>query len=373
MKYISHIAVLLTIMVGNTAMWGQISRTVSFDLNSRHESDYCLGANTNEFTLTIDTKLENIDSLQAFDIYIRYDEKKVKIIAGLKIGTISSPIPTNNFSFRTESAGLAKVSGYMNFKAGNLVGNGALVALRGEWLNSTCTDSTICTIEIFEPGFEFGIGPRFVKIDSSVKIYNRLQDTLNTIVRLTNPVLISDSLEHRDSSKKFSYKSEIFCGKATGNDSVFIKYSLDDSIDINDIRIDSVRNVQVVVRERTIVIKKENRNITGYVSAQISGNIFTNSQSVERKIKMTSSATSCDCARSFDENNTILRLYRKAKPDTVTNVADEEQVIERCTDYYDILGRFIESDCPNGESAKAIRRKAFKLGSNYIQYIETKK
>ncbi|MGA1413547.1 MAG: hypothetical protein ACO323_00660, partial [Candidatus Kapaibacteriota bacterium] len=70
---------------------------------------------------------------------------------------------------------------------------------------------------------------------------------------------------------------------------------------------------------------------------------------------------------------TMLRLYRKVKPDTVTNVQDEEQVIERCTDYYDILGRFIESDCPNGESAKAIRRKAFKLGSNYIQYIETKK
>jgi len=373
MKYISHIAVLLTIMVSNTAMWGQISRTVSFDINSRHESDYCLGANTNEFTLTIDTKLESIDSLQAYDIYIRYDERKVKLIAGLKTGTISSPIPTANFSFRIESAGLAKVSGYLNFKAGNLVGTGALVAVRGQWLNSACPDSTVCKIEGVEPGFEFGIGPRYVTVDSSVNIFNRVIDTANTIVLVKSPKMIVDSIDHQEFAKKYTIKSDIFCGKATANDTVFVECATGDSITIEQIRIDSMLNVQATIRGNGIVITKSNRGIAGYVGMSIGVHAQTMSEKAERTVQFTSKATQCDCAKRLEGSNTTINLFRKAKPDTVTSVQQETEVQTRCTDYYDILGRFIESDCPNDESAKAIRRKAFKLGNDYIQYIETKK
>jgi len=94
------------------AMWGQISRTVSFDLNSRHETNFCLGANTNEFTLTIDTKLESVDSLQAYDISIRYNPDKIRILAALRTGTISNLIPQSNFFFKNPERGLTEVIGY---------------------------------------------------------------------------------------------------------------------------------------------------------------------------------------------------------------------------------------------------------------------
>lgn len=372
MKYISHMAVLLTLLVSNTAMWGQISRTVSFDLNSRHESDYCLGANTNEFTLTIDTKLESIDSLQAYDIYIRFDDKKVRITAGLRPGTISSQIPASNFFFGMDTIGLAKVFGYLNFKAGNLVGNGALVALRGEWINSTCTDSTICRIEFFDPGFEFGIGPRFIKVDSSVKIFNRVSDTTNTFIKIKSPAELNDSINHIDTQSTFSFKSEVFCGRATANDTVLIDCLVDDSTIIDNIIIDSVKDVQAAIRGRTIVLIKQNRGVAGYLAMTIEGKALSNSQIAERKVKFSTTTTACDCARIKEGSETTIKLFRRSKPDTVSSVNEEIVQQHRCTDYYDILGRFIESDCPNDGSAKAIRRKAFKLGNDYIQYIESK-
>ena len=372
MKYISHMAVLLTLIVSNTAMWGQISRTVSFDLNSRHESDYCLGANTNEFTLTIDTKLESIDSLQAYDLYIRFDEKKIRITAGLRPGTISSQIPQNNFFFGMDTIGLAKVFGYLNFKAGNLVGNGALVALRGEWINSTCPDSTVCKIEFFDPGFEFGIGPRFVKVDSSVKIFNRVYDTVNTIIQIKSPSELRDSLNHLDTQTTFSIKSEVFCGKATTNDTVLVDCLAGDSLLIEKIVIDSVRDVQASIRGTTVVLTKQNRGIAGYLAMRVEGKALTRTQEAQRKIEFSTKTTSCDCVRIKGGAETTIKLFRRTKPDTVSSVREEIVQVDRCTDYYDILGRFIESDCPNDGSTKAIRRKALKLGNDYIQYIESK-
>ena len=160
---------LLALFAGNMAMWGQISRTVSFDLNSRHESNYCLGANTNEFTLTIDTKLESIDSLQAYDISIRYNPSKIRIVAALRTGTISSLIPQANFFFKNPEKGFTEIIGYTGLgkNSPNLVGIGALVALRGEWIDSKCPDTTNVKIAFFDPGFEFGIGPRYIEIDSN--------------------------------------------------------------------------------------------------------------------------------------------------------------------------------------------------------------
>ena len=350
-------------------MWGQISRTVSFDLNSRHESDYCLGANTNEFTLTIDTKLESIDSLQAYDLYISFDDKKVKITAGLRPGTISSQIPPSNFFFGMDTIGLAKVFGYLNFKAGNLVGNGALVALRGEWLNSICPDSTVCKIAYFDPGFEFGIGPRFVKVDSSVKIFSRIQDTVNTIIQIKSPSILEDSIDHLDTQATYSFKSEVFCGRATANDTVLLDCLAGDSILVDRIIIDSLRDVQAEIRGTTVVLTKQKRGIAGYLAMTIEGKAKTNSQAAERKIEIATKTSTCECAKIKEGSETTIRLFRRSK---ISSVKDQPVHEERCTDYYDILGRFIESDCPNDESAKAIRRKAFKLGNDYIQYIESK-
>jgi hypothetical protein len=69
-----------------------------------------------------------------------------------------------------------------------------------------------------------------------------------------------------------------------------------------------------------------------------------------------------------------IQLIRMKKPDTViSSVHETIETTQQCIDYYDILGRFIESDCPNHESTKAIkRRRAFKLGNDFIQYIDSK-
>ena len=69
-----------------------------------------------------------------------------------------------------------------------------------------------------------------------------------------------------------------------------------------------------------------------------------------------------------------IQLIRMTKPDTViSSIVESEDVNGLCTDFYDILGRFIESDCPNDELTKAIkRRKALKLGNDYVQYLDSK-
>ena len=90
-------------------------------------------------------------------------------------------------------------------------------------------------------------------------------------------------------------------------------------------------------------------------------------------LKTYTKSSKCDCSSKMDSLQSDIELIRMKKPDTViSSIVESDTLKSQCTDYYDILGRFIESDCPNDGSTKAIRRKALKLGNDYIQYIESK-
>jgi hypothetical protein len=164
----------------------------------------------------------------------------------------------------------------------------------------------------------------------------------------------------------------VFCGKATTNDTVLVDCLAGDSLLIEKIVIDSVRDVQASIRGTTVVLTKQNRGIAGYLAMRVEGKALTRTQEAQRKIEFSTKTTSCDCVRIKGGAETTIKLFRRTKPDTVSSVREEIVQVDRCTDYYDILGRFIESDCPNDGSTKAIRRKALKLGNDYIQYIESK-
>ena len=81
----------------------------------------------------------------------------------------------------------------------------------------------------------------------------------------------------------------------------------------------------------------------------------------------------CDCLVTNDTSILSLALYRKNKIDTIINSAHEEyREQEMCTDFYDVMGRFIETDCKEDKAMLALvkRRKALKIGTNLIKYIE---
>ena len=376
MKIFSHVAMLLAFFAGNMAMWGQISRTVSFDLHSRHESNFCLGAKTNEFTLTIDTKLESIDSLQAYDISIRYNPSKIRIVAALRTGTISSIIPQANFIFKNPEKGLTEVIGYTGLgkNSPSLIGEGALVALRGEWIDSKCSDTTNVRIAFFDPGFEFGIGPRYVTIDSNVTLANRVYDTVETKVTMNGGLNINDTISYDQVSKLFTITNVMSFGKAAGNDTVSLHYDVTDSMKVLSIVIDSIHNMFADKTGDILNFSKIQRGISGFVKVKYDVEILTLKDTSNHVLNTFTKNTKCDCSIKMDSLQSEIQLIRMKKPDTViSSVIESETAVSQCTDYYDILGRFIESDCPNDESAKAIiRKKAFKLGSDYIQYIDSK-
>lgn len=376
MKIFSHVAMLLALFAGNMAMWGQISRTVSFDLNSRHESNYCLGANTNEFTLTIDTKLESVDSLQAYDISIRYNPNKIRIVAALRTGTISSIIPQANFFFKNPEKGLTEVIGYTGLgkNSPNLVGEGALVAIRGEWIDSKCPDTTNVVIAFFDPGFEFGIGPRYVEIDSNVTLSNRVFDSVETKITMTGESNIEDTLSYDQVSKKYRFSRSLLFGKASGNDTVSLQYNVTDSLKVLSINIDSANNVVALKNGNVLNFTKVQRGVSGFAKVEYEVEIQTTDDTSNHSLNTFTKSAKCDCSSKMDSLQCDIVLIRMKKPDTViSSIVESDDLKSQCTDFYDILGRFIESDCPNDESAKAItRRKAFKLGSDYIQYIDSK-
>lgn len=367
---------LLALFAGNMAMWGQISRTVSFDLNSRHESNYCLGANTNEFTLTIDTKLESIDSLQAYDISIRYNPSKIRIVAALRTGTISSLIPQANFFFKNPETGLTEIIGYTGLgkNSPNLAGIGALVALRGEWIDAKCPDTTNVKIAFFEPGFEFGIGPRYIEIDSNITLFNRVLDSVETKITMIGDSNIEDTLSYDQVSKKYGFARSMFFGKGSGNDTVSLLYNVTDSLKVLSIQIDSTNNVIATKNGNVLNFVKIQRGFSGFAKVKYDIEIQTTDDTSNNFLHTFTRSSKCDCSSNMDSLQSEIQLIRMTKPDTViSTIVESEDMNVLCTDFYDILGRFIESDCPNDELTKAIkRRKAFKLGKDYVQYLDSK-
>jgi hypothetical protein len=357
-------------------MWGQISRTVSFDLNSRQESNYCLGSNTSEFTLTIDTKLENIDSLKGYDISIKYDANKIRILQVSKIGTLSKDFANENFSFKNPERGMTEVIGFsgLSKNSPNIVGEGALFALRGEWIDSKCTDSTTIRIGYLDPSFEFGIGPRFVNVDSSVTIYNRNIDTIETRVSILDEDTIEDTLSFDQNTKSYTIAKKISFGKSTANDSVIVYVDFSTSIDVKKVEIDSVMNIIASIDNGRVIIRKTQRGLSGYLNIHFEVDITVDSDTTQHVFSTYTKRSQCDCSQTMDSSINEFILLRMKKPDTIINSLIDENLKDAfCTDYYDILGRFIESDCPNDESTKAItRRRAFRLGKDYIQYIDSK-
>ena len=376
MKIFSHVAMLLAFFASNMAMWGQISRTVSFDLNSRHERNFCLDASTNEFTLTIDTKLESVDSLQAYDISIRYNPDKIRILAALRTGTISNLIPQANFFFKNPERGVTEVIGYTGLgkNSPNLIGEGALVALRGEWIDSKCPDTTNVQIAFFDPGFEFGIGPRYVVIDSTQLISNRVNDTVETKAIIVGARSISDTISYDQRRKAYTITNTVNLGKSAGNDTVYLYHESTDSLNIVSVQIDTMQNLISTISDGRVSVRKIQKGVIGFARVRYDVEIQTTEDTSNHILTTFTKSSTCDCSRIMDTVENEIQLIRMKKPDTViSSVHETIETTQQCIDYYDILGRFIESDCPNHESTKAIkRRRAFKLGNDFIQYIDSK-
>jgi hypothetical protein len=163
-------------------------------------------------------------------------------------------------------------------------------------------------------------------------------------------------------------------GKASGNDTVSLQYNVTDSLRVLSIDIDSTYNVKAMKNGDILNFTKIQRGISGFAKVKYYIEIQTTEDTSSHILNTFTKSSNCDCSSKMDSLQSEIELIRMKKPDTViSSIVESDTLKSQCTDYYDILGRFIESDCPNNELTKAItRRKAFKLGSDYVQYIDSK-
>jgi hypothetical protein len=362
--------------MSNTVMLGSFPRQLILTIDAVPDDDICTGTRS-KFTVLLKTILYTTDSLAGYEIDISYDTSKVVIDQALKVKTMSNKIPSSNFFFRIREPGIASVIGFLNYNEGYLNGDSILVVLTGFWKNPLCTDSTNLKIADFIPAFEFGTEDRPVVLNNKCILFNRKKESLTSTIELSDTKGIEDSIVYERSKYDTSYTVKVKLDKYAGNSG--IKLIAKQFIPSSTSRL----RANVVSQENTVfTISKDSteieiRKIDKYKTALLDVNFIITEEIKDTltisKWLLYTEGLKCDCLVINDTSILSLALYRKNKLDTIINSAHEEYIEqEMCTDFYDVMGRFIETDCNESKAIPSFtkRRKALKIGTNLIKYIE---
>ena len=373
--YLTHAVLLITFM-SNTAMLGSYPRQLILTIDALPEDDICSGSKS-RFTVLLKSILYTTDSLAGYELDISYDTSKVVIDQALKVKTMSSKIPSSNFFFRIKEPGIASVIGFLDYNEGYISGDSILVVLSGFWKNPLCTDSTTLKIAEFIPAFEFGTEDRPIILNNKCLLFNRKKESLSSSIELSNSTYIVDSMEYVEKTYDTSYTVNVKLDKYAGNSGIKLKtknliLNSTSSLSINSVQLN---NIICAVNKDSSEI--EIRKIENYKTASLDVNLkitdVVKDSNIISSWLLYTEGLKCDCLIINDSSTLNLALYRKNKIDTIINSAYEEYIEqESCTDFYDMMGRFIETNC-NADKAllpSIKRRKALKIGTNLIKYIE---
>lgn len=376
MKLYLTYAVLLITLMSNTAMLGSFPRQLILTIDAMPDDDICTGTKS-KFTVLLKTILYTTDSLAGYEIDISYDTSKVVIDQALKVKTISNKIPSSNFFFRIREPGIASVIGFLDYNEGYLNGDSILVVLTGFWKNPLCTDSTNLKIADFIPAFEFGTEDRPIILNNKCTLFNRKKESLSSTIELSGNDNIKDSIVYERTKYDSNYTVKVKLDKYAGNSGIklIVKQlipSLKSTLKTN---IVSQENIVYTFSQDSTEI--EIRKIDKYKTALLDVKLII-TEEIEDTLTISkwllyTEGLKCDCLVINDTSILSLALYRKNKIDTIINSTHEEyREQEMCTDFYDVMGRFIETDCNEDKAKLALvkRRKALKIGTNLIKYIE---
>jgi hypothetical protein len=362
--------------MSNTVMLGSFPRQLILTIDAVPDDDICTGTRS-KFTVLLKTILYTTDSLAGYEIDISYDTSKVVIDQALKVKTMSNKIPSSNFFFRIREPGIASVIGFLNYNEGYLNGDSILVVLTGFWKNPLCTDSTNLMIADFIPAFEFGTEDRPVVLNNKCVLFNRKKESLTSTIELSDTKGIEDSIVYERSKYDTSYSVKVKLDKYAGNSGIKLiaKQLIPSSTSRLRTKIVSQENTVYTISKDSTEI--EIRKIDKYETAFLDVN-FLITEEIEDTLTISkwllyTEGLKCDCLVINDTSILSLALYRKNKLDTIINSAHEEYIEqEMCTDFYDVMGRFIETDCNESKAIPSFakRRKALKIGTNLIKYIE---
>ena len=376
MKLYLTYAVLLITLMSNTAMLGSFPRQLILTIDAIPDDDICTGTKS-KFTVLLKTILYTTDSLAGYEIDISYDTSKVVIDQALKVKTISNKIPSSNFFFRIREPGIASVIGFLDYNEGYLNGDSILVVLTGFWKNPLCTDSTNLKIADFIPAFEFGTEDRPIILNNKCLLFNRKKESLSSTIELSDNKNIEDSIVYDRTKYDSSYTVKVKLDRYAGNSGIKLiaKQLIPRLKSTFRTNIVSQENIVYTFSQDSTVI--EIRKIDKYKTALLDVKLII-TEEIEDTLTISkwllyTEGLKCDCLVINDTSILSLALYRKNKIDTIINSAHEEyREQEMCTDFYDVMGRFIETDCKEDKAMLALvkRRKALKIGTNLIKYIE---
>jgi hypothetical protein len=358
-------------MAGNTNAGEKTERTVRFKLENRAETNYCQ-TGIAEFSLFVSTKVERIDSLQGFDAVIVYDPSKISITQALRLGTISSQIPTSNFAFRVESPGVVRVYGYI--LSGVLTGEGPLFGLRCSWKNAKCADTTAIKLDLFDPAFEFGIDTRNVIVDSFTIISNRqYNQTAVYSSKIEAPSLIVDTVSADQFEKEILLSTVLRLGEYAANEEVKLIIRPSKLFGAESVRLSTeVTNSDnlIFVNEDTIItVRKVIIGKSGSISLNTKMLCESKLDTIDAEIQLTTANAACDCLQVLDTSTTRILLTR-VKKDTVISGGIQDEIDFTsdivCTEYYDLNGRLLQIDCPDDNLIllkKSYRRRVIRHGN----------
>ena len=376
MKLYLTYAVLLISFMSNTAMFGSFPRQMILTIDAIPDDDICSGTKS-RFTVLLKTTLYTTDSLAGYEIDISFDTSKVVIDQVLKVNTMSSKIASKNFFFRIREPGIASVIGFLDYNEGYLSGDSILVVLSGFWKNPLCTDSTIVKIAEFIPAFEFGTEDRPIVLNNTCLLFNRTKESLSSSIELTDSKSVVDSIEYEKLKYDTSYTVKVKLDKYAGNSGIKLitKQLTPNSTSTLSPNIVSLENIVYTFSKDSSEI--EIRKIEKYKTALLDVKLIIN-QEIEDTLTISkwllyTEGLKCDCLIINDTSLLSLALFRKSKIDTIINLVHEEyRKQEMCTDFYDVMGRFIETGCIADIALLPTtkRKKALKIGTNLIKYLE---
>ncbi len=188
-------------------------------------------SNSKTFIFVVDIgMIEKIDSLYGFDLDIKYDPSKVKILSYLKSNSLSEQFEQSSFSFGADTNHIRGYATTFNFNAPPSYGDSILIGFYAEWIGErNCEDSSL--IELVDINFteefkkEYLNQSEFVRTSLSRKNHKE-------IIKATFNV---DSVGLEENQQLFNFECRIEYPKIEAGKKLKIQFNQSDTINIKSV------------------------------------------------------------------------------------------------------------------------------------------
>lgn len=335
---LSVMILLVTFMVTGKDIFSENNAKIvvkkSINLCKEDNTRFTFGVNIGEVKTT--------DSLFGFDIEIKYDPTKVKIINALSGNTLSEIFKEQSFSYGYEEN---KVKGYATTMEVNIVppsGNKDLIAFFAEWIgSSSCADSSLIEITRLEFTDEF---QKKISSFEPAKVYTYNKPEAKDNIEVTS---VQKEVNLKSGETQFTLKYTINRPKVSNESSYIINF--DDSNIVSLINITNLDNNSKakLLKPNSFEVNFQNNNLT--TDLQLTFDYILKDTIKNYKYGIASIEYSeCSCVSGYSDEKIII-----TKDSIFTSVENNETLTYDCINntiriqdprvsnikFVDILGR----------------------------------